>query len=488
MKFNQYTWNLYKQSPDGQKAIKEFEEANEKMTEYDLFTKYNPYSAQFFSEDYFLDTCGLFWSVIFEEAKEIVSIEEAQKFYISLILSGIYDKDGESIIKKGEYNLMLSANDILSFLLYYFSPEYFIPNLFRCRIFELNQIADAFDIDLPSIPKKSDYKSRCLYYWDLCEVFYKFRLDNNLSPDELCAFLYDYAPNFIPKEKTNIPHPAQAWFIGGKTYPIEEKLDKTFWQANPETKKGDILIHYETSPISAITCIWIAQADGVIDPFFHYYSNTYIGDKIDIPRITLKELQTDKYFSKHPLVRKKFQGVNGWPMSSEDYSELLRMIKAKGFDTDTLPKLYTPTLPKNVSIEIERDVEQQLLEPLLNSMEWYENKDFIRQLPIHAGRGHRVFPDYALHYDNKPDYERAKVLIEAKLHMKNNREVEEAFLQARSYALLLDSSVIVLCDKQCLIIYDKKDSFDRDRYKKYHWVDFENPDIFNELKNKLNYK
>ena len=37
MKFNQYTWNLYKQSPDGQKAIKEFEEANEKMTEYDLF-------------------------------------------------------------------------------------------------------------------------------------------------------------------------------------------------------------------------------------------------------------------------------------------------------------------------------------------------------------------------------------------------------------------------------------------------------------------
>ena len=71
MKFNQYTWNLYKQSPDGQKAIKEFEEANEKMTEYDLFTKYNPYSAQFFSEDYFLDTCGLFWSVIFEEAKEL---------------------------------------------------------------------------------------------------------------------------------------------------------------------------------------------------------------------------------------------------------------------------------------------------------------------------------------------------------------------------------------------------------------------------------
>lgn len=173
-------------------------------------------------------------------------------------------------------------------------------------------------------------------------------------------------------------------------------------------------------------------------------------------------------------------------MSSEDYSELLRMIKAKGFDIDTLPKLYTPTLPKNVSIEKERDVELQLLEPLLNSMGWYENKDFIRQLPIHAGRGHRIFPDYALHYDNKPDEEKAKVLIEAKLYMKNNQEIEEAFLQARSYAQLLESYIIILCDKVGLIVYKKKGSFDRGRYKKYYWEELENTDIFNELKNKLN--
>ena len=70
--------------------------------------------------------------------------------------------------------------------------------------------------------------------------------------------------------------------------------------------------------------------------------------------------------------------------------------------------------------------------------------------------------------------------------MKNNQEIEAAFLQARSYACLLESSVIVLCDKQCLIIYEKRQSFDRDRYKKYYWIELENPDLFNELKNKLN--
>ena len=70
MKFNQYTWNLYKQSSDGQKAIKEFEEANEKMTEYELFSKYNPNSARFLSEDYFVETCDLFLGLLFRQCRK----------------------------------------------------------------------------------------------------------------------------------------------------------------------------------------------------------------------------------------------------------------------------------------------------------------------------------------------------------------------------------------------------------------------------------
>ncbi|MCQ4921312.1 type I restriction endonuclease subunit R, partial [Phocaeicola vulgatus] len=76
-----------------------------------------------------------------------------------------------------------------------------------------------------------------------------------------------YAPNFISIEKTDIPQPALAWFICGKTAPIESTLDFTFWQDNPETQKGYILVHYETSPVSSITCLWIAETDGVIEPF-----------------------------------------------------------------------------------------------------------------------------------------------------------------------------------------------------------------------------
>lgn len=487
MKFNQYTWSLYKQSPDGQKAIQEFEDAKKHCSEIELLCKYNPAISKEFNRDKLADIFETLWAYKVSEYEDINihSLDDAKRIYEEIISWGI-SVEGESWIANGDYDLTLELIHEYSILLYYFNPEYFIPHLFIRRFFDLNKLADIFEIELPIIPKKSDYKARCMYYWQLCEVFYQFRIENNLSPAELCAFLYDFVPNYIPKERTDIPKPTQAWFIGGLISSEEKDFDTTFWQANPETKKGDILIHYETSPISAITCIWITQTDGVIDPFFHYYSNTYISSKIVIPHITLKELQADGYFSKHPLIRKKFQGVNGWPMSSEDYSELLRMIKAKGFDTNILPKLYAPTMPENVDIKEERDVELQLLEPLLNSMGWYERRDFIRQLPIHAGRGHRIFPDYALHYTNKPDEEKAKVLIEAKLYMKNNQEIEEAFLQARSYACLLESSVIVLCDKQCLIVYEKKESFDRDRYKKYYWGGLETPDLFNELKNKLN--
>lgn len=483
MKFNQYTWNLYKQSSEGQKVIREFEE----MDGYTLLRKYTPYYTRFISEDLYNDWLETIHCYGISDCEVPTSPDEAQDFYEALITLGIMD-NGEVWIPRNDFRNMLGFIQPISYLLSGFASEFFFPYLFTCRIFDLNKVADIFEIELPNMPKKADYKARCIYYWQLCKVFYWFRVENDLNPAELCAFLYDFAPNNIIKQETDIPEPAQAWFIGGYTEKNERGLNFTFWQANLDTKKGDILVHYEKTPVSAITSLWIAQTDGVIDPLFRYYSNTYIGNKIEIPNITLKELQSDKYFSKHPLIRKKFQGVNGWSMSSEDYSELLRMIKEKGFDTSTLPKLYAPALPKNVSITNERDVEVQLIEYYLNKMGWHENKDFIRQLPIHAGRGHRVFPDYSLHYDNKPNEERAKVLIEAKYYMKNNQEIEAAFLQARSYALLLNSSVIVLCDKQCLIAYQKGKGFDRDRYKKYYWGELENSDLFNELKNKLNIK
>lgn len=487
MKFNQYLWNLYKNSPNGKSAISEFSDRKEWIEEERLFEKYNPKIKDGFNSEMICGILEDFWcyKVSEYEGIELKSLDDAGKLYEEIISTGL-TIESEEMLRIGDYEKMLGYIPLLSMELNYLFGEYFFPYLYINELFHLEKLADYFEIELPPIPKKPDYKARCMYYWELCKVFYQFRTENGLSPDELSAFMYDYVPNLLKTEHNQeIPKPSAAWFIGGLIKGYGKDWTVGFWQSNKETKKGDILIHYETSPVSAITCLWIAQVDGVIDPFAHYYSNTYISSKIDIPHITLKELKADEYFSNHTLVRKNFQGVNGWSATGKDYAELMRMIKAKGFDTSKLPQIYTPSLPKGIIVKNERDVEVNLLEPLLNNMGWQEHKDYIRQLPIHAGRGHRIFPDYALHYKNKPEEENAKVLIEAKYYMKNNQEIESAFLQAFSYAKLLLSSVIVLCDKECMLVYEKKQGFSRDRYKKYYWEDMKNPDLYNELKNRL---
>jgi hypothetical protein len=486
MKLSRYIWNLYKESPKGKAVIDSFKIEDVPDSFYGLRIQehirlYNPAVCKDIKQfEYVMET--LFCYNISEHDMP-KTIEDARELHIDAVSYGIFDS-GEYVVNVGEFDFMLRLTAPISYALYCYSPKFFFPYLLQYNFFHLNRIADYFEIELPPIPKKSDYKARCMYYMDLCETFYHFRKEYGLSPMELCAFIYDFADKMIPKKEYEMPEPAQAWFIGGRKSPAEKDGDINFWQANQETKKGDILIMYETSPISAITTIWRAQTDGVIDPFFHYYSNCYISNEINIPHITLKDLQNHPYFSKHSLIRKKFQGVNGWPISSTDYSELLRMISDRGGDVAKLPKLYAPAFDNNTHIENERDVEQKLLEPLLMEIGLSLN-DYIRQLPIHAGRGSRIYPDYALFYDKTPGYEKAKILIEAKYNMKNNKDIEDSFKQARSYANILESEVIIICDMNFLIVYERNNGFDRNNYTKYFWKELENPDKFNNIKNKI---
>lgn len=484
MKFSHYTWDLYKQSESGRNAIAFFEYDSVFWNDVEVIKKYHSYLAQTINDREYTNLMQEFGEIASENREfNFKDFSEVRACFEDYLEQGVfyeYDDEKTYLIEPKDYQLFLEYNLIMSFYFYAIAYDFTFPNLFIYRFFDLNKIADTFDIELPKLPKKSNYKARCMYYMDLCEVFYKFRIKNGLSPNELCAFLYDFAPNFVEKDSSEMPKPSQAWFIGG--IKGKDDLENAFWQANSETKKGDILVHYETSPVSAVTHIWQAQTNGVIDPFFYYYANSYLTNGVEVPNITLKELQKDEYFSKHPLIRKNFQGVNGWAISNEDYTNLLRLIKEKGFDIDMLPTPHAPEPPKGIEIHNERDVEVKLLEYYLIQVGYIENRDFIRQLPIRAGRGNRVYPDYALHYNATKGYETAKILIEAKHHLKSNQDLEEAFKQARSYANILESEKIIICDKYGMTIYQKQGSFDRNNYTKIYWEGLKNPDEFNKLK------
>lgn len=99
------------------------------------------------------------------------------------------------------------------------------------------------------------------------------------------------------------------------------------------------------------------------------------------------------------------------------------------------------------------------------------------------GRGERNYPDYAFVSDRKEGYEKASMLIECKLSIRNNRDLEDAFKQVWPYGQRLGASTLVIADKDSIWVYQKKqDGFDRTSYTPLFWQELEQPDNFNRLK------
>lgn len=482
-------WDDYKDGKSGQTTIPMFEKAatlNVSLDEQmELITKFIPHYFDNWTDkekDGFRQDLDSFYNTLTAQTTVTdlpTSIDEASDFYEALMQ-----------VIDPSFRTSLGYNMIASLNLYAMIPEYFIPNLFITNFIALQRFFDKYDLDLPETPKRSKWREHVMYYMQLCRILYQFRIDNDLSPAELCALMYDYAQRRANDESTPLPEPAQAWLIGGSSSEGEKDATYRFWQANPDTKKGDILIHYEKYPVKAITAVWRAEENGIIDPFFWGYSNTYAGHKIDVPHITLDELKADEFF-KNPdspvgkLINKNFQGVNGWTVSGEDYRHLLSIWQQKGFDISKLPHLYAPELPKDIVIKLEKDVSNFLLRPMLNSMGWKEHEDYEPEVHFKAGRGSAKRPDFCLHITGQGEDVEAKVIFECKFYMKNSKEIEANFTQGRSYARWGNAQILVLCDKQQLIVYKRKNgSFDRNKFQTFYWKDVMggNPDKFNELK------
>lgn len=484
-------WLDYKEGRRGKKTIPAFEKAASLDVtieeQIELIKQFDPNYLENFGEKdekWLTNNLDAFYKDLTSYSFTDVptSIDEAANFY-----------EGYASMVDPSYRASVTCNLLITLNLYAVSPEFFFPNLFVMNFIALQKFFDQYALELPEIPSRTNWKDRCMYYMEICKMVYQFRIDNGLSPAELCALMFEYSQGHAETLEETLPEPSQAWLIGGTSGDGEKDATYRFWQANPDTKRGDILIHYEKFPTKAITAIWRAEENGIVDPFFGYYSNTYAGHKIDVPHVTLDELKNDEFF-KNPespvgkLIKKNFQGVNGWTVSGDDYKHLLNVWKAKGCDVEKLPKLYAPELPDGVTIVRESDVSNQLLRPMLNAMGWKENDDYKPEVHFKAGRGSAKRPDFCLHIKGEGEDIEAKVIFECKLYMKNSKEIEANFTQGRSYAKWGNAQVLVLCDKEQILVYERRNgSFDRNKFKKFYWGEVMggNPDKFNELKKLL---
>jgi len=505
---NKNIWNLYKNSEKGKQTIDLFtirnEDENLEVKAKQIFQKNNEYLGGIDSEDYFLDNCFITIDSIIADELFLNENENSAEYFIRLIDNleiFIVEENsvGELIRKKNErplifqkdYKSFCSILPEISLVLYFYSDLFFIPILFREQFDTFLKILDVLEIPMPALPSKSDKRGRLLLYNQLNNNIADFAKKNDLTIEETCACIYDFAFMLLEEnhKQDELPEPTNIWLTGGskedyKTF-LENPLkgEKSVWTCNENTKRGDIIVMYVLSPYSCIQSIWRADIDGVYTPFNYYNSRTRATDGIVIPQITLKELKADPYFSLLPITRKNFQGVNGVEFSPKDYKELLRILTEKGFDTSILPKLYKPNLEIEAQLKTEKDVEENLLIPLLKKL-GYNNADWTRQLSQKAGRKEKAIPDFVFFPTGEIYFQNAPLVIEAKFDMRSNIEKTKSYNQALSYARIMKSSVFGICDKDRLIIYkENKGHFDRfnPNFEK-HWQNINEAETFQQLK------
>lgn len=313
----------------------EIQESFEIFNVFNLINEYNSIESDRLISEFLRYDLAAF-SQVAETLKAPESKEEAKALFEHIIdhtVPCIDPNDGDFIVA-GDYRNMLHAMMALSFVLSRYFPSYFFPYFYRYKFYQLEQTAQLCHIQLPPIPKENDWRGRCMYYWELCDAFYDLRVKNEWISIELWAFLYHFVPMCLPgADPISIPEThTHIWWLG-KREAIDEYRNTTLTHLRLSARMGDLVIRYEAAPKKGITSFWRVFTDAKPDPIDPQYSNCVIGNKQLTPLLTLDELRADPYFSKHPLCKRNFLSSDGYLVSDEDLNQLLRLLKAKGFNS-----------------------------------------------------------------------------------------------------------------------------------------------------------
>ncbi|MDP1526888.1 MAG: hypothetical protein Q8M20_13830 [Rhodocyclaceae bacterium] len=502
MRFNKFLWGNYSQTERGKAALQRYANPTKEIfdNDPDLIEVFKVFVKEEFLDQYNEPVINVDIVDLVKSAAEklpICSREQAEEAYIELYKNYIpyqaTDKSGkvDDVFFFGEaeedwYDYVAA----ISLGLHQAHPGYFLPYDFRSCFHQLTEIHEEFGIPLAPVPSKGDKTGRAFYYLDINTVWQEFRQLHGLNAVEMCAFLYDFAKEFVtPTDANDLPLPTKAWIITGgagnndiETVELDTHETVRYWNANSGVRRGDILVMYLVRPKSCIHSIWRAASDGFVDPFFHYHSIAWIAAPIKTAAVPLTTLKTDPLLSKKGAIRANFQGPSSKaPLSFEEYQAIVDLMVAQGQDRSVLPVMQTPPAQLEVDLGNERDVEIQLIEPLLSQL-GYRDKDWVRQMPVRMGRGERNYPDYAIGAVMGRGNESARMIIESKYQLSSRREFEEAFLQAKSYAVRLQCDVMALAAREGIWIFEKhRDAFQIEHHTYRSWGELNHPDIFHQV-------
>ena len=475
---NRYVWDLYLNTVNGEQALTYFQTLDDFADRANLLEPFMSVGvwteAQIVEgavwEDFPMDEGGLQFIAAVRDAALQFPVEtpdQVQQLLTELMNSGtvkLSDSEDDVLTLDDAFSNL----PLVSLGLHLAYPETFLPYGLTGYYYLVSRVSETFGIPLPPVPPKKDLLARWLYYGHWCAAFQEFRQLNEMTLPELLAFLYDFSVNYVYTTSQNeLPEPRNAWLLiggveNGDLEWIEEQqaVTEVNWQGSLDMRRGDVCLMYIRSPVSAVHSLWRVVEDAYVDPFFHYKQSVQIGSPLRLPSLTFGEIAADPYLGGNKYVKANLQGASGKALSHGEYERFLQMLSVKADLPAGIPHFAPQEAVDLSALGNERDVEVQLVEPLLRRA-GLESGDWVRQLAVRMGRGERVYPDYAIGVSGTAPEQRVQALVEVKYRMAGERDWREAFLQAKSYGLRLGAQVIVTAAAEGIRIYRRsKDDFD----------------------------
>ena len=478
---NNKLWNLYKESNEGKKVISLFDFDND-TSMYERMKALYDIGKSWGCDSNFDDIFNSSFFAIEDLKRQNLFNNNfnPEKFVDTFVLvnaeydSGKFTFFPDKIrLRKDDYRTKCFSMPEISWALSWFYTCY-IPILNQNRFDIFQKHCALLGIELPEFPKTKNYREFFLYYFDVCKTLNAFSEENNLSQAELCACIYDFAMMLSDENNvTELPAPVNVWFTGAKGESqfifldnLLKKQDTNInhvWACNERTKRGDIVVMYCTSPRSYIHSIWRADSNGIFNPFAYYQKMTTVCEGIEVPKVTFQDLKDDSVWGQAPIVKKNLQGLNGVEITAAQYERLIDIFKIKGMDIKKIPRLFSTKSISFGTINIEKDVEEKILIPILKEI-GYTEENWTRQLRLKAGRNEKAIPDFVFFPQGEKHFETAPFVIEAKYDFSSMLEFQKAFSQCFSYAKMLQAKLIGICDKERFLIYkiNMNGGFDRE--------------------------
>ncbi len=484
--FNDYVWKNYLDGK-GKDVVSFFEKnyTGEFTKEYaekicDLHKAYCPSKSinERIREDLLSVNNDLNEGFFFEEG--YYTIDSALKYFYEMFIKEC------DLTAQGFFDLFSGSVAYYTTFISLELPELFAPYYFQWNFNILEMIAQEFEIDLPEMPIKKDYKGRFMYYGDICEALYDFRTEHDMSPYELYAFLYDFAPKYVGGIDSyiikDLPEPRSAYFIGGTKddcFLSEDEDIITPWQCSPDTMAGDNIVMYLRTPISSIDSVWRSVSVGFNDPFFYYYRCTYIAHPKKLNRISQKQLNKDEVFKELPIVKKNMQGINGVELYPSVYNHLLDIAKSDLPRMDAFASDGT-----NQVFKLEKDVEEILIKPFIGKL-GYSGNDYRQQFYIPIGNhNHALISDFVINPKMSKGHQSGDILIEAKITVTSKRNLEEVKTQARSYAKMFNAKYSLIASQEGIWLTGISDDYSED-IMSFTWDELKQEDNFYKVFNLL---